>query len=60
MGSLQVEGEGLRGNMVVSKRGDQSGKRTIKNSGEEGKEKSWDQMNNVLNGRVKEQEPRKG
>lgn len=55
---LQVEGEGLRGNMVVSRREDRSGKKTIKNSGEEGKEQSWDQMNDVLSGRV--EEPRKG
>lgn len=60
MGWLQVKGGGLRGNMVVSRREDWSGKRTIKNSEEGGKEQSWDQMNNALNGRVEEQYPKKG
>lgn len=56
MGWLQGEGGGLRGNTVVSSREDRPGKRTVKNSGEEGKEQSWDQMNGVLSGRARPKE----
>lgn len=41
--------------MVVSRREDWSGKRTVKNSGEVGKEQSCDQIK-----RVEEQEASKG
>lgn len=38
MGSLQEDGEGLRKNMVMRRREDQSGKGAVKNSKEKGKE----------------------
>lgn len=60
MGSLQENGEGSGKNLVVRRREDQSGKGAVKNSEEEGKEQSCDQMNSVLNSRVEEHEPRQG